>query len=117
MLEMLALIAAAMPTAWIAEAHLRLGLGEFPQPPIAEYLARSLSLFYVIHGAMLWKAAEDVERYRDLLRFWMKLLFAFSGVFLWIDWRAGMPVYWLGIEGPFVLCFSGLSLWWLRDRD
>ena len=45
-----ALFAVVMPTDWMAATHAWLGLGTFPEAPITEYMARSLSMMYGLHG-------------------------------------------------------------------
>ena len=41
--DMLAFIAVVMPRAWIVFTHDAAGLGDFPEAPVASYLARSAS--------------------------------------------------------------------------
>jgi len=48
--DTLAFIAVVMPTTWIQWGHQWSGLGEFPDAPIAGYLARSASALYALHG-------------------------------------------------------------------
>ena len=66
---LLALVAVVMPRHCMAWTHARLGLGIFPEQPIAEYLARSLSGMYAILGAFCWIFAGDVRRYLGCIRF------------------------------------------------
>ena len=47
-----ALVAVVMPSTWMAATHRWLGLGEMPTGPVVEYLARSLSAFYAVMGAL-----------------------------------------------------------------
>ena len=67
--SLFALVAVVMPTSWMAATHRWLGLGEMPTGPVVEYLARSLSAFYAIMGALCLVVAADLERYRPLVRF------------------------------------------------
>jgi hypothetical protein len=64
-----ALVAVFMPVSWMAATHRWLGLGETPTAPVVEYLARSLSAFYALLGALCLVMASDLERYRPLVRF------------------------------------------------
>jgi hypothetical protein len=65
-----------------------------------EYLARSLSAFYTLVGALCLVMASDLERYRPLVRF-LGLAFALmSVVLLGVDLAAGMPWWWTASEGP-----------------
>src|SRR5215468_5372863 len=59
-----ALVAVFMPVSWMAAAHRWLGLGEMPTGPVVEYLARSLSAFYALVGALCLVLTTDLERYR-----------------------------------------------------
>ena len=45
-------------------------LGPFPTAPIVEYLARSLSAFYALHGVITLVISTDVPRYRPLIGVW-----------------------------------------------
>ena len=71
--------------------HRWLGLGELPASPIVEYLARSLSAFYALVGALCLVMAADLERYRPLVRFLRAAFALWSAAMLWVDLAAGMP--------------------------
>jgi hypothetical protein len=116
-LPMTAVFAAMLPIATMDQVHQYVGLGTLPKGPIVEYLARSTSLFYAIHGALLWYIASDLRRYRDLFRFylWISLLFAL-GLFL-TDLSAGLPPAWALAEGPAIAGFVGLIMWLFRRCD
>jgi hypothetical protein len=103
-----ALVAVFMPVSWMAATHRLLGLGEMPTAPVVEYLARSLSAFYAVMGALCLVVAADLERYRPLVRF-LGLAFALMGVvFLGVDLAAGMPWWWSASEGPGGVGFGAL---------
>jgi hypothetical protein len=103
-----ALVAVVMPTSWMAATHRWLGLGEMPTGPVVEYLARSLSAFYAVVGALCLVVAADLERYRPLVRF-LGLAFALmSVVLLGVDLAAGMPWWWSASEGPGGVVFGAL---------
>ena len=99
-LDMLAFAVVVMPTAWIAAAHQWSGLGEFPDAPIASYLARSASALYALHGAMVLYMSFDVRRYWSLIRLLASLALLHGVVLLGIDFAVGMPTWWLLLEGP-----------------
>ena len=95
-----ALLAVFMPVSWMAATHRWLGLGEMPTAPVVEYLARSLSAFYAVFGALCLLVASDLGRYRPLVRF-LGVAFALLGlVMLGVDVGAGMPWWWSAFEGP-----------------
>lgn len=60
--------AMVMPLSWMDAAHARLGLGQFPPEPIAEYLARSTSGLYGLLGVLFLLAASDVRKYAVMAR-------------------------------------------------
>ena len=105
-----ALVAVVMPTAWMAATHRWLGLGEMPTGPVVEYLARSLSAFYAVMGALCLVLTTDLGRYRPLVRF-LGLAFApMSLVLLGVDLAAGMPWWWSASEGPGGVVFGALLI-------
>lgn len=88
------------PIAWMNAIHEWLGLGDAPQEPIFEYLARSLSAMYFAHGCLILALSTDVVRYRPLIQL-IALLNMFLGVVLFgIDFQTPMPSYWMWLEGP-----------------
>src|SRR5262245_52393062 len=94
------LVAVFMPLSWMIATHHWLGLGEMPTAPVVEYLARSVSAFYALFGALCLVVASDLERYRPLVRF-LGMAFALMGlVLLSVDLAAGMPWWWSACEGP-----------------
>jgi hypothetical protein len=66
--SLFALVPVLMPMSWMAATHRWLGLGEMPTGPIVEYLARCLSAFYALVGALCLVMASDLEGYRPLVR-------------------------------------------------
>ena len=106
--SLLALVPVFMPFSWMAATHRWLGLGEMPTGPVVEYLARSLSAFYAIKGALCLVVAADLDRYRPLVRF-LGLAFALmSLVLVGVDLAAGMPWWWSASEGPGGVVFGAL---------
>jgi len=78
-------------------------LGTLPSGRIVGYLARSTSLLYGIHGAMLLVLASDVAHYRLLIR-WYGRVFAVAGLLLvGVDIAESMPVWWTVFEGVAVV--------------
>ncbi len=58
-----AIPAILLPYSWMNVIHDYMGLGELPDAPIVSYLARSLSLFYALFGAITVFVSFDVRRY------------------------------------------------------
>src|SRR5262249_10596516 len=65
--SLFALVAVVMPFSWMVATHRWLGLGGVPDGPVVEDLARSLSAFYALFGALFLLVAADLERYRPLV--------------------------------------------------
>src|SRR5262249_41061844 len=103
-----ALVAVFMPFSWMAATHRWLGLGEMPTGPVVEYLARSLSAFYAITGALCLVVAADLDRYRPLVGFLGVAFALMSVVLLGVDLAAGMPWWWTASEGPGGVVFGAL---------
>jgi hypothetical protein len=103
-----ALVAVFMPMSWMIATHRWLGLGEMPTGPVVEYLARSLSAFYALVGALCLVVAADLERYRPLVRFLGMAFALMSVVILGVDLTAGMPWWWSASEGPGGVVFGVL---------
>jgi hypothetical protein len=114
---MTAVFAVVLPIGVMDDIHQAIGLGRMPEGPIVEYLARSTSMFYALHGALLWYLASDLRRYRDLFRFylWISLVFAL-GLFL-TDLSAGLPLRWALAEGPIVAACVGLIMMLFRSAE
>lgn len=99
-LDLLAFAAVVMPGEWIACIHEYVGLGDFPDAPIAAYLARSASALYGFYGLLLWYLAADVLRHRELIAFFARMAIALGVILLAIDWVEGLPLWWRLVEGP-----------------
>lgn len=82
------------PTELMAEMHQRLGLGTLARDRLTEYLTRSVSACYAVHGAVLLVLASDVRRYRRLIDWMYVIHFLFALTMLGIDLFAGMPAWW-----------------------
>ena len=107
-----ALVAVFMPSSWMAATHRWLGLGEMPTGPVVEYLARSLSAFYAVMGALCLVLTTDLERYRPLVRF-LGVAFALMSLVLFgVDLAAGMPWWWSASEGQGAWCSGRCCSCW-----
>ena len=111
-----AIVPAFMPFAWMEATHRWLGMGELPDVPIVHYLARSVSLLYAAHGAVVVYLSFDVDRYLPVLRL-TAVVVVFCGASLTaIDVWSGMPWFWTAAEGSFLIV-AGLVLGWLTGRS
>jgi hypothetical protein len=106
-----AIVAAFMPFYCMAAVHERwLGMGPLPNAPIVEYLARSTSVFYALHGVLMFIVSTDLRRFAPILSF-----IVYSGILcgaglLFMDCSIGMPRSWTIGEGPFVMAISLVML-------
>jgi len=111
-----ALVPVFMPLSWMAATHHWLGLGEMPTAPVVEYLARSVSAFYALFGALCLIVASDLERYRPVARF-LGMAFVFTGlVLLNVDLNVGMPWWWTAFEGPSEVAVGALIYFLARPN-
>jgi hypothetical protein len=112
-----ALVAVVMPVSWMVATHRWLGLGEMPTAPVVEYLARSVSAFYALLGALCLVMASDLERYRPLVRFFGVALALLGIVFTGVDVIAGMPWWWTALEGPGAVPVGALVFYLARPAS
>lgn len=97
------------PWSWMNAIHNQgLGLGELPNAPIVDYMARSLSALYAVHGALVVRLSWDVVRFRPLIQFLGGLHILLGLVILGIDVSAGWPLWWILGEGPGIALGGGL---------
>ena len=111
---LLAFGAIFLPTEWMAASHRRLGLGDFPASPLVDYLTRSVSALYGIHGGLYLAIARDVRRNASVLTYVACTNILFGVLMVAIDLKAGLPWLWILVEGPPVAGFGALLLILLR---
>ena len=109
---LLASLTVFLPVGWMASTHQWLGLGEFPQTPISLYLARSTSMLYAVHGAIVLAVGRRLGELYRLVPLLALLHFLMGCLLFGIDWTSGMPSYWVWGEGP-PIAGSGLVLGWM----
>jgi len=113
-LLMLAFFAVFLPTEWMAGTHRWLGLGEFPRTPLVDYLTRSASALYCIHGGLMLVLSCDVRRFAPVVVYVAVAGIAFGVAMTAIDLGAGMPLYWTLAEGPTIVLVGVVTLWLAR---
>ena len=96
---LLAAPCALLPFEWMDEVHRGLGLGALPDTPITLYMARSLSLTYALHGAVVLGLTRQWPRYRDFVPWLACLHIAFGCAIVAVDVSAGLPWWWAAGEG------------------
>jgi predicted MFS family arabinose efflux permease len=108
-----AIVAVFLPTSAMSVVHETMGLGALPDEPIVGYLARSASILYALHGAILFYVSLNVDRYESLIRF-LGLAIACCGLAFWIvDQFEDLPLWWRIGEGPLVIGL-GAVIWWFN---
>lgn len=83
-----------MPIETMRHIHQMLGLGELPEGPVVQYLARSASGLYAFLGGLMVVLSWNVRAHRGIVRYtgWAWLFF---GILLgWIDWTSNLPLWW-----------------------
>ena len=103
-----AFFAVFMPSESMASTHRWLGLGEFPEGPVVEYLARSVEAFYGFHGVLLFVVAHDPVRLRPVVTFVALFNILFGAMLVVIDARVGLPLWWTASEGPSIIVIGVL---------
>jgi hypothetical protein len=83
-----AFVAVFLPYETMAKIHQQIGLGSMPQLPILDYLARSVSFFYGIHGVIVLYISFNLMRYLQFLKLLCYLGFVF-GIALFIIDKSG----------------------------
>lgn len=114
-LDLVALAAVFLPWSWMNAVHQTTGLGELPQEPVVGYLARTASLLYALHGAVILFVACDVRRYWPLVRFLAAAAVVHGGFLVYIDVLESLPGWWQFTEG-FCIAATGGMVWLLSAR-
>jgi len=115
-IDLLAVLAVFVPLEWMARVHAWLGMGELPQQPIVNYLTRSASALYALHGAMILFVSTDVRRYAPLIQFLAFAALIHGAALCVIDTLAGIPAFWIVLEGPVVIAMGIVVLLLLRKE-
>ena len=115
--ELLAIPFTFIPFSWMAAIHDRLpGLGALPPGAVVEYMARGMSAMYALHGALVFFASTDVDRFRPMIRFLGFVHTAFGLAIIAIDASAGLPLWWIVGEGPGIAFGGVLTIALSRER-
>jgi hypothetical protein len=101
---LLALFPLWMPREWLDLGHRWLGLGAFPDSPIAEYLARSVSALSSFYGGLLVMLSGDVRRYAPVIGYQAVAIMVLSASGVVVGRWAGMPLWFVG--GDAIACWA-----------
>src|SRR4051812_33374869 len=115
--ELLAIPFILFPVGWMDAVHTRLFGHPLPTGPVVEYMARSLSILYAGHGAMVVRMSLDVNRFRPLVAFLGGLHLFFGLALVATDLAAGMPWFWVVGEGPGIAALGVVILLLARKGE
>ena len=106
-----ALIAVFLSHDQMGAIHEWLGLGNFPEGIIVDYLARSLSAFYAIMGILYLVLARDIRAHASVITFmaWASICFGVGSIVIGL--QLGFPTWWTWGEGPFIILYGAAILW------
>jgi hypothetical protein len=115
---LLALVSLWMPRSWIDAGHRWLGRGAFPDAPIAEYLARSVSALSAFYGGLLIALSFDIRRYSPLIRYQAVAIMFLSACGVVVGIWAGVPRWFVGGDAAacWAYCVPMLVLAWRVER-
>ena len=113
---LMAVVPVFFPVSLMATFHQWLGLGDFPDAPITIYLARSTSLLYAMHGAVMFYVAWHFDRCQALVPLLGFLHVVLGLTMIGVDLNAGMPLYWTAGEG-LPIALTGAAILWLYRRS
>lgn len=109
---LLALPAVVLPHSTMDAIHRdALRLGSLPDAVIVQYLSRTASLLYAMHGAVLVHVSFDVPRYRPLIVVLGILNGLFGACACGVDLVFGMPLWWAAWEGPLIVAAAAITVW------
>ena len=106
----MAILAVFMPLDWMNDTHRYLGMGEVPRAPIFEYLARTISFLYFVHGMLCLLLSTDVRRFGPIVTYLALVGLAFAALVFWIDIKVKMPLTWTLTEAPAIMLISIIIL-------
>ena len=113
-ITLFALVFVFAPFSWMNEIHRSLGLGELPNTPVVQYMARSLSAMYAFFAVLLLWVSFRIDSHLDFLQIGSLSGMVLGGILLFVDISAGLPMDWILGEGPLIIVVFGLILFLVR---
>lgn len=110
-----AVFAVFLPHDTMGAIHERLGLGNFPEGKIVDYLARSTSAFYAMIGVLYIILARDLRVYAAIITFIAWANIAFGILLTATGWQLAFPLWWTLGEGPLIIVM-GFAILWLQKK-
>ena len=96
---------AAEKLSWI------MGLGQPPMIPLMLYMMAGGAAVFVGQAVLLWALSTDVVRYQPLVRLMAWCYIVIGPLFLWIDKQAGLPSWWILMDGAGSFGEGAVLLW------
>lgn len=107
----LAIVAFVMPASWFHWCHQQLDMGDFPEQPVAEYLARATSGLVTFMGILALVIATDVRGYSAVIRLLAISLVVLEIINLVFGFSAGMPAWWIWSDALGAIAFSAVVIY------
>lgn len=104
---------AAEKLSWI------MGFGQPPMIPLMLYMMAGGAAVFVGQAVLLWALSTDVVRYQPLVRLMAWCYAVIGPLFLWIDKQAGLPWWWILMDGVGSFAAGAVLLWacYARSRS
>ena len=109
-----AIVPMFMPHSWIIVIHEAMGLGVFPEQPIADYLVRSTSALCLFYGGLLLVLSFDVCRFARVITYQALAIMVVSACGAFLGASAGIPIIWVAADAIacWIYCLPTLWLQW-----
>lgn len=115
---LLGVVGLLLPAETMADIHASAGLGEFPDEPIADYLARATSALCGLFGALMIFLSTDVRRYRGVIAFQAYGILILSGALVVASLGSGRLLGFVIADAAACWAYTLPVLWLLRKtRD
>jgi hypothetical protein len=88
-----------------------MGFGQPPMIPLMLYMMAGGAAVFVGQAMLLWALSTDVVRYQPLVRLMAWCYVVIGSLFLWIDKQAGLPSWWIMMDGVGSFAAGAVLLW------
>lgn len=109
--SLLALPGVIVPRFMAEKVSWLMGFGQPPMTPLMLYMMAGGSAVFVGQAVLLWALASDVLRYQPLVRLMAWCYVVIGPLFLWIDTQAGLPLWWMLMDGAGSFIAGAVLVW------
>lgn len=95
----ISLPAVLLPRLALEKVSWIMGFDQPPMTPVTLYMMAGGAAVYLGQAVLMWVMSADVVRYQPLVRLIAWMLILFGPLFLWIDSQAGLPRWWVMMDG------------------